>query len=173
MRKTTALTAAANQPLAVETIQRRDLRSNDVAIDVTFCGVCHSDLDEIHRPGNKPLVAGHEFVGTVVALGETAGIPSKWEVGDLVGGAWHGGHDGHCRSCSRGDFQMCTNKQINGVTRDGGVRPAMALDHAHRAPTGEVISIGDEPGADPGLVQMRLEAHAATPVGAVPTGSIR
>lgn len=63
---------------------------------------------------------GHEYIGTVVALGPNAGVIGKWQVGDLVGGAWHGGHDGHCRSCSRGDFQMCANEEINGVSRDGG-----------------------------------------------------
>ena len=60
---------------------------------------------------------GHEFVGTV------AFVPSsekKWKVGDRVGGAWHGGHDHACRACSRGQYQMCSNKAINGVTREGG-----------------------------------------------------
>jgi D-arabinose 1-dehydrogenase-like Zn-dependent alcohol dehydrogenase len=56
-------------------------------------------------------------VGTVVALGP--GV-KKWKEGDLVGGAWHGGHDGTCRSCNRGFFQTCENEQVNGVTRVGG-----------------------------------------------------
>ena len=44
----------------------------------------------------------------------------KWKEGDLVGGPWHGGHDSVCKACMRGDFQMCDNEQINGVSRDGG-----------------------------------------------------
>lgn len=44
----------------------------------------------------------------------------KWKVGDRVGGAWHGGHDGSCRPCNRGQFQLCQNKTINGVFREGG-----------------------------------------------------
>lgn len=60
---------------------------------------------------------GHEFVGTVV---QVADGEKKWKVGDRVGGPWHGGHDMMCRSCSRAQFQMCDNKQINGVTRNGG-----------------------------------------------------
>ena len=56
-------------------------------------------------------------MGTVVSLGSSV---SKWQVGDRVGGPWHGGHDGTCKSCGRGDFQMCEQKTINGVLRDGG-----------------------------------------------------
>lgn len=39
---------------------------------------------------------------------------------DRVGGPWHGGHDGVCKQCQRGQFQMCQNAAVNGVTRDGG-----------------------------------------------------
>lgn len=82
MRNTTALVAmSADKPLVAQTIQRRDLRAHDVAIDVTFCGVCHSDLHEIHRSGNKPLVAGHEFVGTVTVIGPDV---TRFKVGDSV-----------------------------------------------------------------------------------------
>ena len=50
-------------------------------------------------------------------------VPSsekKWKVGDRVGGPWHGGHDHACRACNRGQYQMCDNKTVNGVFRDGG-----------------------------------------------------
>ena len=60
---------------------------------------------------------GHEFVGTVVSVPSSE---KKWKVGDRVGGPWHGGHDHNCRACGRGLFQMCSNKAINGVTRNGG-----------------------------------------------------
>lgn len=60
---------------------------------------------------------GHEFVGNVVAIPPSE---KRWKVGDRVGGAWHGGHDGTCRSCGRGNFQMCENELVNGVSRDGG-----------------------------------------------------
>lgn len=44
----------------------------------------------------------------------------RWKIGDRVGGPWHGGHDGQCRACNRGLYQMCQNEAINGVSRDGG-----------------------------------------------------
>jgi D-arabinose 1-dehydrogenase-like Zn-dependent alcohol dehydrogenase len=55
-----------------------------------------------------PRVSGHELVGHVVALG------------DRVGGAWHGGHDGACAACRRGQFQMCDAATQNGRSHDGG-----------------------------------------------------
>lgn len=80
---------------------------------------CHSVPQElqllIHRRKVERL--GHEFIGTVVQVPEAE---KKWNVGDRVGGAWHGGHDGACKSCARGQFQMCDNKSINGVFRNGG-----------------------------------------------------
>jgi len=66
---------------------------------------------------HSPRIPGHEVVGDIVKLGE--GV-DKWSEGDRVGGPWHGGHDGTCKQCNRGNFQMCSNEAINGISRDGG-----------------------------------------------------
>ncbi|MCJ1310128.1 hypothetical protein MMC25_003789 [Agyrium rufum] len=66
---------------------------------------------------HSPLTPGHEVIGSIVAVG--AGV-KQWNTGDLVGGAWHGGHDGTCHQCQAGDFQLCSNAAINGVSRNGG-----------------------------------------------------
>lgn len=81
--------------------------------------MCHSDaVVQAGSFGNGfPIVPGHEIIGTVAAVGP--GV-EKWKVGERVGGAWHGGHDGTCKQCNRGNFQMCSNGAINGVTRNGG-----------------------------------------------------
>lgn len=57
------------------------------------CGVCHSDNAVKYAAfGNSfPLVPGHEVIGTVVAVPDSE---KNWKKGELVGGAWHGGHDG-------------------------------------------------------------------------------
>jgi D-arabinose 1-dehydrogenase-like Zn-dependent alcohol dehydrogenase len=89
-------------------------------IRVQACGVCHSDVfsKEGAFPGMRyPLVPGHEVAGVIDALG--AGVV-PWKVGDRVGVGWHGGHDGTCPSCRRGDFITCRNLQITGVSHDGG-----------------------------------------------------
>jgi D-arabinose 1-dehydrogenase-like Zn-dependent alcohol dehydrogenase len=77
------------------------------------------DIKLTHRTirAHKDLIPGHEVIGTVVAVGEGE---KKWKEGDRVGGAWHGGHDGLCKSCNKGLFQMCENEAINGVTMNGG-----------------------------------------------------
>ena len=48
--------------------ERRELRTDDIAVKIQFCGVCHSDLHAIRGSGPFPLVPGHEFVGEVTAI---------------------------------------------------------------------------------------------------------
>lgn len=114
-----ALFKKANEPLTFEDVELKEPREGEVLIKVLATGVCHSDADvQTGGFGNPfPMIPGHETIGDVVAIG--AGEKS-WQVGDRVGGGWHGGHDGTCRSCKRGLFQCCDNGAINGVSRWGG-----------------------------------------------------
>ena len=93
--------------------------SGEVLVKVLACGVCHSDAGvQSGAFGNAfPIVPGHEFIGNIAAVPDTE---KRWKVGDRVGGAWHGGHDGVCKQCQRGQFQMCQTEAVNGVSRDGG-----------------------------------------------------
>ena len=96
-----------------------------VRIRIQACGVCHSDVftKEGQWPGIQyPRVPGHEVVGTVDELG--AGV-SGWQKGQRVGVGWHGGHDGTCSACRRGDFRNCRNRQVPGVSYDGGYQQYM------------------------------------------------
>ncbi|KAF7911407.1 uncharacterized protein EAF01_002914 [Botrytis porri] len=114
-----ALFEKADSPLVIKDIELRQPSVNEVLVKVIACGVCHSDaVVQSGGFGNGfPIIPGHEIIGTVAAVGE--GV-QKWKVGERVGGPWHGGHDGTCKQCNRGQFQMCSNGAINGVTRDGG-----------------------------------------------------
>jgi len=99
--------------------------SGQVLIKVQACGVCHSDVitKEGGLPGIQyPRVPGHEVAGVIDELG--AGV-TAWKKGQRVGVGWHGGHDGTCLSCRRGDFRNCRNRQIPGVTYDGGYQQYM------------------------------------------------
>jgi D-arabinose 1-dehydrogenase-like Zn-dependent alcohol dehydrogenase len=106
--------------------------AGEVRIKVQACGVCHSDLftKEGAWPGIQyPRVPGHEVAGIIDELG--AGV-SEWKEGQRAGVGWHGGHDGTCLSCRRGDFGNCRNLKIAGISYDGGyqqymVAPAEAL----------------------------------------------
>jgi D-arabinose 1-dehydrogenase-like Zn-dependent alcohol dehydrogenase len=106
--------------------------AGQVRIKVQACGVCHSDVftKEGQWPGIQyPRVPGHEVVGIIDELGD--GV-SEWRKGQRVGVGWHGGHDGTCLACRRGDFRNCQNLKIPGISYDGGyqqfmVAPAEAL----------------------------------------------
>jgi D-arabinose 1-dehydrogenase-like Zn-dependent alcohol dehydrogenase len=96
-----------------------------VRIKVQACGVCHSDMltKEGLWPGIEyPRIPGHEVVGIIDQLGD--GVP-EWTMGQRAGVGWHGGHDGTCLSCRRGDFGNCRNMKIAGISYDGGYQQYM------------------------------------------------
>jgi D-arabinose 1-dehydrogenase-like Zn-dependent alcohol dehydrogenase len=99
--------------------------AGQVLIKVQACGVCHSDVltKEGAFPGIQyPRVPGHEVAGIVDEVG--AGV-SAWKKGQRVGVGWHGGQDGTCLSCRRGDFRNCRNLKIPGISYDGGYQQYM------------------------------------------------
>jgi len=99
--------------------------AGEVRIKVQACGVCHSDVftKEGWWPGIEyPRVPGHEVAGIVDQLG--AGV-AGWREGQRVGVGWHGGHDGTCLQCRRGDFGNCRNLKISGISYDGGYQQYM------------------------------------------------
>jgi D-arabinose 1-dehydrogenase-like Zn-dependent alcohol dehydrogenase len=96
-----------------------------VLIKVQACGVCHSDMftKEGVWPGIQyPRVPGHEVAGVIDELGD--GV-SGWKKGQRAGVGWHGGHDGTCLACRRGDFGNCQNLKIAGISYDGGYQQYM------------------------------------------------
>src|SRR5438034_1429940 len=99
--------------------------AREALIKVQACGICHSDMltkDGLWPGIQYPRVPGHEVAGVVHELG--AGV-SEWRVGQRVGVGWHGGHDGTCLSCRRGDFRNCRNLKIPGISYDGGYQEYM------------------------------------------------
>jgi len=109
------------------TFDWHDPEPGEVIVKVIACGVCASDEAAKYGafPGAKfPIVPGHEIVGDVVAIPPTE---KKWNVGQRVGGGWHGGHCHTCERCSVGDFVTCQNEDINGVMRHGGYAEYVTL----------------------------------------------
>ena len=99
--------------------------AGQVLIQVQACGICHSDVltKEGMWPGIQfPRVPGHEVAGVIDELG--SGV-SAWRKGQRVGVGWHGGQDGTCPACRRGDFRNCRNLQIPGISYDGGYQQYM------------------------------------------------
>jgi D-arabinose 1-dehydrogenase-like Zn-dependent alcohol dehydrogenase len=109
-----------------------DPARNQVRIKVEACGVCHSDVmvNEGLWPGlTFPRVPGHEIAGHIDALGADV---TTWKEGQRVGVGWHGGHDFTCEQCRRGQFILCKNEKVTGVSYDGGyaeymIAPAEAV----------------------------------------------
>jgi D-arabinose 1-dehydrogenase-like Zn-dependent alcohol dehydrogenase len=103
-----------------------------VRIRVQACGVCHSDsLTKLGLwPGLQyPRVPGHEVAGVVDAVGPDVPL---FKAGQRVGLGWHGGHCNFCPPCRRGDFILCENGLVSGISFDGGyadyvIAPANAL----------------------------------------------
>lgn len=99
--------------------------AGQVRVRVQACGICYSD--HYTKDGMWPGVAyprspGHEVAGVIDEVG--AGV-TTWKKGQRVGIGWHGGHDGTCLQCRRGDFLLCQNGKITGITYDGGYQEYM------------------------------------------------
>lgn len=112
----------------------------EVRIRVHACGICHSDAFTVlnHWPGIVyPRAPGHEIAGVIDALG--SGV-TTWKSGARVGVGWHGGHDGTCPSCSRGDFITCSNQRVPGIAYDGGYSEYVIAPSNVLAPIPDALS---------------------------------
>lgn len=102
--------------------ERRELRPNDVAIDIAYTGICHSDIHQAREewgPSIFPMVPGHEIAGTVSAIGSQV---TKFAVGDLIGVGVYIDSCRTCENCLGGLSQYCLNGMTptyNGMERDG------------------------------------------------------
>jgi uncharacterized zinc-type alcohol dehydrogenase-like protein len=98
---------SSESPLAPFAFERRALRPNDVAMEILYCGVCHSDL---HMARNDwgislyPLVPGHEIIGRVIEVGSEV---TRYKRGDAVAVGCMVDSCGHCDQCHNGEEQLC------------------------------------------------------------------
>jgi alcohol dehydrogenase (NADP+) len=113
---------SATEPLTKITITRREPGPHDVAIDIKFVGICHSDIHaargEWGQP-NYPLVPGHEIAGVVTEAGSEV---TKHKVGDHVGVGCFVDSCRECSSCVAGLEQYCKRGPVgtyNGTGKDG------------------------------------------------------
>ena len=110
-------------PLVPHTINRREVGPFDVAIDIKFAGICHSDIPQgLEEWGEAifPMVPGHEIAGVIVAVGSEV---TKFKVGDHAGIGCFVDSCGECENCNIGEEQYCLNggntPTYNGLERDG------------------------------------------------------
>ncbi|MET0391149.1 MAG: NAD(P)-dependent alcohol dehydrogenase [Polyangiales bacterium] len=102
----------AKSPVAPFAIERRDVLPTDVAIDVQYCGVCHSDLHQVRNEWSNtlyPCVPGHEIVGRVARVGAQV---KRFKVGDLAAVGCMVDACRECDACKRGLEQYCARGSV-------------------------------------------------------------
>lgn len=115
-----ALSAKSN--LTSYDFDRRDLGDHDVALDISYAGICHSDIHQVAEewgPAIFPMVPGHEIAGVVTSIGSKV---SKFSVGDKIGVGVFVDSCRKCTSCLKGLQQYCVEGMTgtyNGLERDG------------------------------------------------------
>lgn len=130
----------ADSGLAPWAFERRALRDKDVAIEILYCGVCHSDLHATRDDWKEwgatpyPCVPGHEIIGRVIERGSAA---QRHEIGDIVAIGTIVDSCRHCDQCHRGEEQMCRTyptttyngrDRIDGTTTHGGYAKHIVAD---------------------------------------------
>lgn len=106
--KTTGYAAqSAGAALAPFSFERRALRPNDIAMEILYCGICHTDLHQARNDWGwsvYPLVPGHEIVGRVSAVGSES---TRYRVGDVVAVGCMVDSCQRCDQCRKGEEQLC------------------------------------------------------------------
>jgi uncharacterized zinc-type alcohol dehydrogenase-like protein len=136
--KTAAYAAlSAKSPIEPFVIERRAPRPNDVAIEILYCGVCHSDIHQARDEWGGsifPMVPGHEIVGRVTSVGSAV---SKFKAGDLAGVGCMVDSCRVCVNCLDGEEQYCNNphavytyngRDKNGEVTFGGYSTSIVVD---------------------------------------------
>ncbi len=98
---------SATEPLAPYELERRAPNPDDIVIEISHCGICHSDIHTVRSEWGEatyPCVPGHEIVGRVVAVG---GKVKRFKVGDLAGVGCFVDSCGKCQNCKDGEEMLC------------------------------------------------------------------
>lgn len=128
-------------PLSLEDVPDPVPATDEVLVEVSVCGVCHTELDEIEGrtpPARLPAILGHQVVGRVLqAAREDPGGPA---VGDRVGVAWIYRACGQCGPCRAGRENLCAQFSATGRDVDGGYAERMTVPAAFAFPLSDGLS---------------------------------
>ena len=120
--------SSAGAELTPYRFEARALRPHDVEIDVTHCGICHTDLHLLDNDWGMtafPFVPGHEVVGTVSRVGSAV---TTLQVGQRVGVGFLAGADFTCDACVEGLDNFCENWEPTCIGRPGGYAEKLVAD---------------------------------------------
>jgi hypothetical protein len=125
---TAILTGPYGQPYTIISSPIPRPSRAEALVRLAYSGVCHGDVYSRNGGGpapvtpTRPLIGGHEGVGTIVALGDGSAkeLPNAaFRIGDIVGIAWRSFVCGTCEPCTLGAENHCTRQQVTGMHRDG------------------------------------------------------
>jgi alcohol dehydrogenase, propanol-preferring len=117
-------------PLVISEIPTPVPQAGEVLIEVSTCGICHTELDEIEGrtpPPALPVVLGHQVVGRVIQMGPGS---KRFREGDRVGVAWIYSACGVCKYCRSGRENLCPYFRATGRDANGGYAQAMLAPEA-------------------------------------------
>lgn len=112
----------AKDPLVPFRFERREVRPNDVQVEILYSGVCHSDIHQVRDEWGGsiyPMVPGHEIVGRVIKVGNDV---RKFKVGDIAGVGVMVDSCRVCKNCTKFMEQYCIEDMTgtyNAIERDG------------------------------------------------------
>lgn len=122
-------------PLKLTELPVPQLLGREILLEVSACGVCHTELDEIEGrvPAKLPVIPGHQVIGRVCAAAPGA---ERFKLGDRVGVAWIYSACGRCRYCRHHLENLCADFRSTGMDADGGYAEFMKVDEdfAHLIP---------------------------------------
>jgi uncharacterized zinc-type alcohol dehydrogenase-like protein len=142
---------SSETPLAPFAFERRALRPNDIAMEILYCGICHTDLHQARNDwgwSQYPIVPGHEIVGRVTEVG---GAVTRYKAGDAVAVGCMVDSCQHCDQCHKGEEQLCregmtqtynSQDRITGERTYGGYSKHLVVreEFALRVPDGLDLS---------------------------------
>ncbi len=126
-------------PLVLQELPIPSPAPEEILVQVSACGVCHTELDEIEGrtpPPLLPVVLGHQVVGRVVKLGSAA---RRFRIGERVGVGWIFSACGSCEFCECGQENLCPEFRATGRDANGGYAEYMTVPEKFAYPVPDVF----------------------------------
>lgn len=133
--------SGAKRELEPFTYDAGPLGAEEVEIAVEYCGLCHSDLSILNNDwglSRYPVILGHEAVGRIVALGDSA---KGLKVGQYVGIGWSASSCMHCHECMTGNHNLCPEVGATIIGRHGGFADRLRSHWAWAIPLPDALDI--------------------------------
>jgi propanol-preferring alcohol dehydrogenase len=115
-------------------------KEGEILVQVSACGVCHTELDEIEGrtpPPVFPIILGHQAVGRVAGAGRKT---TKFQTGERVGVGWIFSTCGRCSACLAGDENVCEEFRATGRDANGGYARFMTVPENFAYPIPDIFS---------------------------------